>query len=271
VSRERSYLLLKPDAIDQSLEDVARAGVKERGLEIVDERPVRIERADLDVLWPMTFELHSLSMDLLEHYVCRRPSHLLVVEGDDAVSRAKSVKADLRRRFARGLIANVVHAPDDAEEADRELRLLTTWPRADRGPFRAPDRHRHLGADFGVFGYPPAELRDATQRFLSDWDAGRGIDPEVVPDPGGRPHVVLQDDRINTLDSAVAGLLTVFPDLGLYRAIRIVMTVDARNAAVVVPCDPGDWPETRRRLAEAGLPNTDLVPVLVPVGVIDGR
>jgi nucleoside diphosphate kinase/ATP-dependent Clp protease adapter protein ClpS len=252
-----SFLLLKPDAVRQNLVAAARAAVAEHGGAVAVERVARLERPDLELLWPLTFADHPLTMELLEGYVCGPPLPLLVVSGNDSLQAARSAKRDLRRRYARGLLANVVHAPDDAEEAADQLRLLTTWPREERSSYRGVTSARHRGANFRELGIDDETVHAAAAKYLRQWAVGAGVGVTVEV-PG--PRVVLLDDRVNTLDSAVAGLLTVFPDLGVHRAVRIVMTVDARGSAPVVACAPADWTGIQQRLAAAGLPNTALEP-----------
>lgn len=131
---ERTLVILKPDAVEQNLQNIIAA---------------EFERAGLTVHWPTEITLDREMLE--EHYahhadkpyfqgICdfmmRGPCLVMIVSGPDAVRKVREIagatrpsQADpksLRGRFGKeppgAGIENVLHASESVEDAEKEIR-----------------------------------------------------------------------------------------------------------------------------------------------------
>jgi nucleoside-diphosphate kinase len=140
---ERTFLILKPDAVQRGLVGEILARLERRGLKLV------------------AMKMHQVSDDLarrhyaehegkgfyagLIHYITSAPVVALVVEGTGAVAvvramvgstkPAEAAPGTIRADYGLEIGRNLVHASDKLETAQREIALwfgddLISWQRA---------------------------------------------------------------------------------------------------------------------------------------------
>lgn len=144
--KERTLLLLKPDGVEQDLEQLIVSEVCRLGLHVVSRRRMQLDRAV--VAEHYAHHADKPFFPWLCTYMTRGQVIALIVEGDGAVAKirdlvgatdpAKAAPHTLRARFGRrrqdGCVENVVHASERPDEAEVEIRRffgteLSWWKR----------------------------------------------------------------------------------------------------------------------------------------------
>jgi len=274
-----TFLLIKPDGIRLGLVAIAAAAARLRGLEVVDERPVRLGVDDVTLLWPVLDAVsHPVTVGLTGGYLAAGTCAMLRLSGPDAVGQARAIRKDLRARYGNHMLGNVAHAPDSAAEARRQFELLRREP-AERAALRSqiPEhlREGRIGTGFGPEDGP--DLAAACRSAIADL-VGSSFQP-LVRAPLGPPdathQIVVRDDTVNIADTFVAGLLEVFPELGPAGAVRAMVQIDLADASPIIACTPEQFEGHRSALERSGIANVslhlappvrDLVGVASPTG-----
>ena len=128
---EKSLVLIKPDAVERNLigkilEVYEGAGLKIKAMEM---KQINKEFAEKH------YEEHrdKQFFNSLIKYITRSPLVALILEGEDAINKIRSLngatnpeKAEfgtIRRRFALSGTENSVHSSDSIESAEKEIKL----------------------------------------------------------------------------------------------------------------------------------------------------
>ena len=131
---ERTFVLLKPDAVQRGLVGRILARFERRGLKLVGLKMLRVTRA----LAESYYAEHKGKpfFDPLMAYITSGAVVAMVLEGDGAVAlvrrmMGKTNSADaepgtIRGDFALTIGRNVVHGSDSLESAAREIRFFFT-------------------------------------------------------------------------------------------------------------------------------------------------
>ncbi|PAV06879.1 nucleoside-diphosphate kinase [Methanosphaera cuniculi] len=130
--KQRTFTMLKPDAVKRRLTGEILARFEKRGLKIVAAKTLMIS----DDLAKTHYGEHSdkpFFGDLIS-YITSGPVFAMVLEGDDVISMVrKMVGATNPKEAAVGTIRgdyaidtgrNIVHASDSEESAEREINLF---------------------------------------------------------------------------------------------------------------------------------------------------
>ncbi|MDL2275943.1 nucleoside-diphosphate kinase [Desulfosarcina sp. OttesenSCG-928-G10] len=139
---ERTLVVLKPDAIEQGLEDVIITELLSLGLSLVKEK--RFVPTESLIRKHYNTESHILAhrghITCLINYLCRGEVRALVLEGEGAIQKARqkcgmsSLPEDcapdtIRYRYGKGknkntdCNINIVHSSDSFESAEYEISL----------------------------------------------------------------------------------------------------------------------------------------------------
>lgn len=135
---QRTFVLLKPDAIKRGLVGKIFAIFERNGLRIVKQKSLKPGPA---LIWKMYPDLNPKEKFAKEHvkYVCSGKVIAALLEGKNAVRKArkivgnknpeKAAKGTIRRQFGyvdkkRDLWITVVHAADSMENAEKEAKLF---------------------------------------------------------------------------------------------------------------------------------------------------
>lgn len=129
---ERTFVFLKPDAVRRGLMGEIVARIERRGLKIRAMRLHRMTREEAERL----YEPHvgKEFFERLVRHVTSGPVLLMVVEGPNAIrvlrrmiGATDPVEAEpgtIRGDFALDITANIIHAADSPESAEREMRIF---------------------------------------------------------------------------------------------------------------------------------------------------
>jgi nucleoside-diphosphate kinase len=129
---ERTFVLLKPDAVQRALVGEVVGRFEHRGLKLVAMKMLRVSRA----LGETYYAEHKgkAFFEPLMAYITAGPVVALVLEGDGAVAlvrrmmgKTNSSEAEpgtIRGDLALSIARNVIHGSDSLESAKREISLF---------------------------------------------------------------------------------------------------------------------------------------------------
>lgn len=129
--RERSLILIKPDAVERNLIGQIINCYEEVGLKVM---AMRMENITEEVASKHYAEHKGKAFyDELIKYITRSPLCAIILEGTDAISKirqlnghtnpAKAEDGTIRKYFGVNLTENCVHASDSVETAKREIAM----------------------------------------------------------------------------------------------------------------------------------------------------
>ncbi|PRR83890.1 nucleoside-diphosphate kinase [Clostridium vincentii] len=129
--RERSLILIKPDAVERNLIGQIINCYEEVGLKVM---AMRMENITEEVASKHYAEHKGKAFyDELIKYITRSPLCAIILEGKDAISKirqlnghtnpAKAEDGTIRKYFGVNLTENCVHASDSVETAKREIAM----------------------------------------------------------------------------------------------------------------------------------------------------
>ena len=141
---ERTLVIIKPDGIEKRLVGKVIARVEELGLVIKGIQSKRISSKECKKLYPKTRKNLPEIYAAVEKHMTKNPSIILIVQGPDAIQKVRKIRGSTnllqapvetirrdfvtdeeRELFRQGKnVKNVMHAPDDKEEAEFEIKLL---------------------------------------------------------------------------------------------------------------------------------------------------
>jgi len=142
---DRTFVLLKPDAVHRGLVGEIVGRFERRGLKLVGMKMVQVTRA----LGTTYYAEHKGKpfFDPLMSYITSGPVVAMVLEGDGAVAAVRKMmgktnSAEAEPGTIRGDLAltigrNVIHGSDSTESAKREIALF----------FRADEIHTYTRVD----------------------------------------------------------------------------------------------------------------------------
>ena len=129
--KEHSLVLIKPDAVEENLIGEIISYYEKANLKIADMKMVRVS----EDLASKHYEEHkekTFYKDLI-NYLQRSPVVAMIIEGEDAVNRIRTIngntnpkkaeKGTIREKFGKDVGENCVHASDCVQSAKREIEL----------------------------------------------------------------------------------------------------------------------------------------------------
>ena len=126
---ERTFAIIKPDAVEKRVTGRILARIEEEGFRIAGIRQVHLSRRDAEGFYAVHRERPFFG-DLVA-FMSSGPAVVLVLEADNAISRWREVigatdpaKADegtIRKLYATDIERNAVHGSDAPETAEVEI------------------------------------------------------------------------------------------------------------------------------------------------------
>lgn len=129
---ERTFAMLKPDAVTRGLTGQVIARLEAEGLKVVAMKMLKVEKQTAERL----YEVHRGKpfYDGLVEYSMSGPVVAMILEGEGAVRKlrqvigatdpAKAEPGTIRREFGLDILKNVIHAADSTENAEREMQIF---------------------------------------------------------------------------------------------------------------------------------------------------
>ena len=129
---QRTFSIIKPDAVARGLQGEILAMIQSAGLRIVAMKMVRLTEDQARAFYAVHCE-RPFYNDLVE-YMTSGPVVCSVLEGEDAVTAyralmgstdpAKAAEGTIRRKYAQSVQANAVHGSDAPETAAQEIAFF---------------------------------------------------------------------------------------------------------------------------------------------------
>ena len=129
---ERTFAMIKPDAVERGLIGQVIARLEAKGLKVVAMKMLKVDRKMAERL----YEVHKgkpFHEGLME-YSMSGPVVAMILEGEGAVKRlrqvigatdpAKAEPGTIRHEFGLEVLKNVIHAADSSENAEREMLIF---------------------------------------------------------------------------------------------------------------------------------------------------
>ncbi len=129
---EQTLSIIKPDAVERSLENEIKAMFKDNGFNIVNEKKIQIEKSEAESFYKV-HETKPFYNDLCS-YLSSGPIVVMVLEGDNAIKNNRKLmgatnpkEADentIRKLFGISIDKNSVHGSDSLENAKKEINFF---------------------------------------------------------------------------------------------------------------------------------------------------
>ncbi|MFH0778980.1 MAG: nucleoside-diphosphate kinase [Candidatus Eisenbacteria bacterium] len=132
MNTSRTMMIIKPEAVQAGHVGRIIAMAEERGFKLIDLKMVHFTLSNAQVL----YKVHKGKpfFEPLTEYMASGPCVACLLEKSDAVAAlrelvglvdpAKSPEGTIRKLFGIDVQRNAVHAPDSAENAQREMGLI---------------------------------------------------------------------------------------------------------------------------------------------------
>ena len=129
MSTERTFSIIKPDAVERNKIGEITAMLENAGLRVVASKRLKLDQAKASQF----YEVHKERpfFQSLCDFMCSGPIVVQVLEGEDAVKRNREImgatnpeeaaEGTIRKRYALSLEKNSVHGSDSLENAKIEI------------------------------------------------------------------------------------------------------------------------------------------------------
>ena len=129
MSTERTFSIIKPDAVERNKIGEITAMLENAGLRVVASKRLKLDQAKASQF----YEVHKERpfFQSLCDFMCSGPIVVQVLEGEDAVKRNREImgatnpeeaaEGTIRKKYALSLEKNSVHGSDSLENANIEI------------------------------------------------------------------------------------------------------------------------------------------------------
>ena len=128
---EKTLVLIKPDAVEQNIIGDIISHYEKAGLKII---ALRMVKADRHIAEKHYSEHKGKGFyDELLNFITRSPLCALIVEGEDSIKKVREIngatnpkeqkEGTIRKKYAKGITENCVHASDSVESSEREINI----------------------------------------------------------------------------------------------------------------------------------------------------
>ena len=129
MSTERTFSIIKPDAVERNKIGEITAMLENAGLRVVASKRLKLDQAKASQF----YEVHKERpfFQSLCDFMCSGPIVVQVLEGEDAVKRNREImgatnpeeaaEGTIRKKYALSLEKNSVHGSDSLENAKLEI------------------------------------------------------------------------------------------------------------------------------------------------------
>lgn len=126
---ERTFAIIKPDAVERNLGGKILSRIEEKGFRVVGLKKIHLSKAQAEGFYYVHRERPFFN-DLCS-FMSRSPVYVLALEKDNAIAAwrdlmgatnpANAAEGTIRKEFARNIEENSVHGSDSPESASFEI------------------------------------------------------------------------------------------------------------------------------------------------------
>jgi nucleoside-diphosphate kinase len=126
---ERTFSIIKPDAVARNLTGAINAMIEQAGLRIIAQKRVRISRAEAETFYGVHRERPFFGE--LVDFMTSGPVVVQVLQGENAIAKyrdlmgatdpSKAAAGTIRKTHAKSIGENSVHGSDASETAAKEI------------------------------------------------------------------------------------------------------------------------------------------------------
>ncbi len=126
---EQTLSIIKPDAVERSLENEIKQMFKDKGFKIIKEKKIKIEKTEAEIFYKV-HETKPFYNDLCS-YLSSGPILVMVIEKTNAVldnrklmgatNPKEAEEGTIRKKFGISIDKNSVHGSDSTENAKIEI------------------------------------------------------------------------------------------------------------------------------------------------------
>ncbi|MBR6722611.1 nucleoside-diphosphate kinase [bacterium] len=117
---EKTFVIIKPDAVRRNLEGIILSKIKDTGLEVLDEWSGVAPREMIEGNY-IQYKEKPFFQEWVDFMMSGR-LRAIVLGGDDAIDKASTLKKQLRSEYAPNeKRLNLIHCSDDVEKARKEI------------------------------------------------------------------------------------------------------------------------------------------------------
>lgn len=120
--KSKSLVMLKPDALERNLIQVIEHSFCNAGLEIILRTTIKFEERMIFSLWPQIYGIEYIRKNI--DYLVGYELPVWLLEGNNAIMVADSIKKELRKKYCNSTIKTLMHCPDSLEEFERNKLLF---------------------------------------------------------------------------------------------------------------------------------------------------
>jgi len=120
---ENVLLIIKPDALDQNLEEEIFEYINSNNLDIVRATDAQLNESDIHEIWPHIYG-EKWTSDTVE-YMTSSPVIALSLRGEGAIEKISNLKNDLRQKHPNpNPVVSVLHSSDSPDDFVRESSIF---------------------------------------------------------------------------------------------------------------------------------------------------
>ncbi len=122
--KERSLVVIKPDAVLDKRDDEIKSFLISKGVAIIQEKNLWFTAEILNAFY--LCPIPKASFEKMVELYTKSFAILIVFEGEGAIAVGQEAKNFFRRKYNYGYYGSTIHAADNAEEYAREIILLNS-------------------------------------------------------------------------------------------------------------------------------------------------
>ena len=129
---EQTLSIIKPDAIERSLEKEIKNTFVNKGFKIVKEKKIMLEKSEAEEFYKV-HQTKPFYNDLCE-YLSSGPIVVMILEKENAIGENRSlmgatnpkeaVDGTIRKKYGISIDKNSVHGSDSSENAEKEINFF---------------------------------------------------------------------------------------------------------------------------------------------------
>jgi len=131
-NKERTLSIIKPDAVERSLENEIKEMFVKNGFTIVNEKKIQIEKSEAEKFYKV-HETNPFYNDLCS-YLASGPIVVIILEKENAVkgnrdlmgatNPKEALEGTIRKKYGISIDKNSVHGSDSVENAKIEINFF---------------------------------------------------------------------------------------------------------------------------------------------------